>query len=180
MPLELDDVISSGNYKLTKSRLDSDKTIDILREDGILIKLAIRSGNAGVVKLVVEYFEQNQLSEYEERSHDAVILRNKMRSAIESANVYVTEEMQSILSKYIDLDPDDEQDAIKDTEVLAQDEEHHDGLSDEHITREGSGDNASHDSLTAATLVQGHNPATCHDAIEVWLAGNSTAVSEDL
>jgi len=175
--------VASENIDLVANFLEQHGNVDITYGDGKFFNMSIcGKNNVAITRLLINYFETVQLPKLSKDSPAYNILKYRFKTAIETAveSETLSEEMKSLLSKYIDFDPDDEQDAIKDTEVLAQDEEHHDGLSDEHITREGSGDNASHDSLTAATLVQGHNPATCHDAIEVWLAGNSTAVSEDL
>lgn len=102
MSLELDDVIALGNYNLTKGYLDSDKTIDILREEGTLIKLAIRSENIEIVRLVLEYFEENQLSKYKESSLEHAALIHKMRIAVENSIAYIdTDEMRELLKAYI-------------------------------------------------------------------------------
>lgn len=107
MPLvELDDIISSGDYDLAKSRLDSDQTVDLLREDAILVKVAIKSGNVPLVDLLLTYFVENQLSECDEGSDESNALKDKMNDAIESVTAYVTsEEMSSLLSTYVASNP---------------------------------------------------------------------------
>lgn len=176
--------VASENIDLVANFLEQHGNIDVTYGDGKFFNMSIcGKNNVAITRLLINYFETVQLPKLAKDSPEYNILRYRFKTALETAveGETLSEEMKSLLSKYIDFDPDDEQDASKDPdEVLAQDEEHHDGLSDEHITREGSGDGAAHDSLTAATLVQGQNPITGHDTIEAWLAGHSTAVSEDL
>jgi hypothetical protein len=101
MPLTLRDVISSGNYKLTKVRLDSNKNVDLLQDDGILIQLAIGSGKTELVEYLMRYFEENQLSEYDADSRDALMLRNQMRHVIEGVGSWIkSDAMRSSLSSY--------------------------------------------------------------------------------
>jgi hypothetical protein len=120
MPLTLRDIVSSGNYKLTKFRLDADKTVDLLREDGILIQFAIRSGNTELVKYLLCYFEENQLSEYDADSLDAVMLRNQMRHAIEGVGSWIkSDAMRSLLSSYSYSDSDADEGEQSDDDLQA-------------------------------------------------------------
>ena len=152
MPLELDDLISSGNYKLVKHRLDRDKTVDLLEDGGRRIKLAIKSKNVELVGFLFQYFKDNQLSEYPDvQSYESVILRNKIRSAIEGVldRVTLSKKMQDMLSQYVNFDSDEHDDA-QDIDVVHYDAE---GLSDQHheLFEESSGRH----SASSTDLAQG-------------------------
>lgn len=180
--IDLSNRITSYDPEFVSNFLTKHSDLDMTYSGGKPLRLAIEGdGSVAVTKLLINYFETVQLPKFAKGSPEYNILKYRFKTSLETAieGETLSEEMQSLLSKYIDFDPDDGQNSVKDPEVLAQDEEHHDGLSDEHITREGSGDNATHDSLTAVAL-HGHNPVKGPDAIEVWLAGHSTAASEDL
>jgi len=77
--------------------------------------------------------------------------------------------MQSLLSKYIDFDPD-EHDSTKDAEVLARDEDRN-ILSDYHHTWEGSSDHSTNCSLIVQTLAQIPDGTENADAVVTWTTG---------
>ena len=107
MPLcELEDMVSAGNDFLVKDALSKSSTIDILKDEGLLVKLAISSGNPKVVELLFKYFNDNQLSYCQDRSVESVMLKNQMRDIIEGRLQFITltDEMKAVLSTYYDFD----------------------------------------------------------------------------
>lgn len=105
MPLCLQDYVSSGNAVMVEHSL-SKYTEDILQDEGVLIKFAIRSKNLKTVELLLDHFEKYQLSEVAERSYEHAQLMKKMQDAIWAAQgMYdISDEMKAKLSKYYDFD----------------------------------------------------------------------------
>ncbi len=181
--IDLSNRITSYDLEFVSNFLTRHSDLDMTYSGGKPLRLAIEGdGSVAITKLLINYFETTQLPKLAKGSPEYNILKYRFKTSLETAieGEAISDEMKSLLSRYIDFDHDNEQNSAKDLEILAPDEENHDGLSDEHITREGSGDDTAYDSLTGALLTHGHNPVAYHDTIETWFAGHSTAASEDL
>lgn len=114
--LYLDDFVASGNELLVRRSLETTSYIDILRDEGILIKLAILSKNANVVKLLFKYFEDNQLSEFQEPCLERAKLLEDMGNVI-WRTLYsreISAEMRATLSKYYDFNESREDSVLGD------------------------------------------------------------------
>ena len=79
------DKISSGRVKAAESVLLGNKDFDLTYNDGICFKLALGIRSPEMVKTLIKYFEDNQLSKYELGSQDYILLKNQVREAIELA-----------------------------------------------------------------------------------------------
>ncbi|MES2215336.1 MAG: hypothetical protein V4485_04925 [Pseudomonadota bacterium] len=120
---ELVDLINKQKVDELKKELLKDTTIDILQEGGTLIKQAIKSGNIETIHLLFEHFQDYQLSQYDERDQKAVILRGKMRAAIELTLDRISteqlEKLRPILSTYYDFDDTDGDNELDDDDSTA-------------------------------------------------------------
>jgi len=73
---------------MVKHILKNSKSIDLTYDEGICFKSALKIRNAEMMKTLIGYFENKQLSEYEEGSQDYVSLKNQVVEIIEEFTEY--------------------------------------------------------------------------------------------
>lgn len=96
------DKITSGRVKMVKHVLENSKTIDLTYDEGICFKLALKMHDAEMMKTLIGYFENKQLSEYEKDSRDYISLKNQVAEIIEEYTEYDTldDEMSYIITTF--------------------------------------------------------------------------------
>jgi hypothetical protein len=110
------------SLKWVSDVLKSNKNFDVMHNEGRLFWMSIELGNVKITKALLKYFEENQLGKYEEGSHEYHKLKCQMRDILEIAieDVDLTEEMEELLSKYIDFTDEEaeRENAIKEIDDL--------------------------------------------------------------
>jgi succinate dehydrogenase flavin-adding protein (antitoxin of CptAB toxin-antitoxin module) len=103
----------NNNYSLkwVSDVLKSDESLDVMQDDGKLFWVSIELGNIEITKALLDYFEEHQLSKYQEDIAEYHLLKCKMRDILEVAieDVELTKEMEELLSKYIDFSDENEE-----------------------------------------------------------------------
>jgi hypothetical protein len=103
--IDLANRVTWGNESLIKDSL-SNLSLDLLSyKEGKLFVLAINSGNSKVLKLLLDYFHENQLGEYKEGSTEYMTLKKHLHAVLETAieDEEISEEMRELLSEYINF-----------------------------------------------------------------------------
>ena len=102
---DLADRIGAKRYSMVVSLLNRVSGLDLTYDSGTFFKMAIENGNSDIVQVLLEYFEQNQLSSYKKDSYEYAILKGKLRDILEEATEYneLSSKMQDILSPYLDF-----------------------------------------------------------------------------
>jgi len=112
MVLTIEDMISFGRHTLISIEFEKDPHIDILHYNEFscgLMSLAIRSRNIETVRLLLDYYEKNMLSEYTEESDEHSKLRGKMCDVITSVKDYIKDrEMKELLGQHSNFGDGDE------------------------------------------------------------------------
>jgi len=107
----LSNAIRWGNQSMLLNTLNKNSDLDLTYKEGKFFILAVEDNNIKIVEPLLDYFNNNQLVRYENRSLEYILLKNKMRDVLEIAieDVSLSEEMKKQLSLYINFE-DEEQD----------------------------------------------------------------------
>jgi ankyrin repeat protein len=101
----LSDRVAAKKYSMVKRLLDDSLNLDLTYDNGTLFTMAIENNSYDIVKILLEYFEQNQLNSYKHGSYEYSLLKGKIRNIIEQTIEYsdISLEMKNILSPYLDF-----------------------------------------------------------------------------
>lgn len=102
---KLSDRIAWNNYDLVIDILQRNISLDMIHDKGKFFILAVEDNNPTIIKLLLDYFENNQLSAYKLHSYEYSILKGKMRDILKMAieDVELSSETQKVLSSYLDF-----------------------------------------------------------------------------
>ena len=104
---DLSNCLSLGKFEKAKLILKENiNDIDVLYKDGIFFELAISKENSDILKALLNYFEENQLSKYDARSEEYINLQKNIVNILEIAidGVNLSPKMKEVLSPYIDFE----------------------------------------------------------------------------
>ena len=108
--VELSDGLRTESNLIVSHVLENDLTLDLTYNDGEFFILAVDNGNGNVdvLKILVDYFEKNQLSKYQEGSYACLSLRKNMLDIVAKIvdDVKISEDMQAVLGKYLPKEED--------------------------------------------------------------------------
>jgi len=118
--IELSNSISWKNKDFVQDILSKNKSLDLLYRDGKFFNMAIENDCIDIVVSLVSYFKNYQLAKYTPDSTEYLLLKNKLRSALETAieDVELSQEMKKILSLYIDFDGSEHNDSFTDDDQM--------------------------------------------------------------
>lgn len=102
---DLADRIGAKRYSMVVSLLNRVSGLDMTYDNGTFFKMAIENSSSDIVQVLLEYFEQNQLSSYQKDSYEYAILKGKLRDILEKSIEYneLSSKMKEILSPYLDF-----------------------------------------------------------------------------
>jgi hypothetical protein len=118
--IELSNSISWKNKKFVQDILSKNKNLDLLYRDGKFFNMAIENDCIDIVRSLVSYFNEYQLAKYTSGSTEYLLLKNKLRSTLETAieDVELSQEMKEALSPYIDFEGSENNDNSLEDEHL--------------------------------------------------------------
>lgn len=101
----LSDRVAAKKHSMVKRLLDDNLNLDLTYDNGTLFTMSIENNSYDILKVLLEYFEQNQLSAYKQGSYEYSLLKGKIRNILEQAIecTDISLEMQKILSPYLDF-----------------------------------------------------------------------------
>lgn len=156
--------------KKVKSLLDQYDNLDLTRNDGIYFSLSIKHSNLKIFNLLLDYFENKQISQYKIGSAEYKELRSKIENILEDAiaSFDISDDIWPILGKYcLDtrlIDAVEKKDVSLVENLLSQ------GTVDINFQDEDTGNTALH-------LAYYNN---AHDIVELLLeAGADTDITND-
>ena len=103
---DLSNCLSLRKFEKVKLLLKQNiNDIDVLYKDGIFFELAISKENSDILKALLNYFEENQLSKYDARSEEYIGLQKRIMDILEIVidGVDLSPKMKEVLSSYIDF-----------------------------------------------------------------------------
>ena len=103
---KLSDRIAAKKYSMVKTLLSQDKSLDLTYGEGTFFNMSIRNNSQEIVKILLFYFKENQLSKYDSNSEEYDDLKNKLKEILITAteDVDISPEMKKVLSPYIDFE----------------------------------------------------------------------------
>lgn len=118
--IKLSDRISWNDKSLVCDLLERNKDLDITYKDGKFFIMAVEDNNIEIVKILLDYFNDNQLVKYTTGSAEYLLLKNKLRDILEIAieDVDLSREMKEALSPYIDFEGSENNDSFLEDEHL--------------------------------------------------------------
>jgi hypothetical protein len=104
--IKLSDRISWNDKSLVSDLLERNKDLDITYKDGKFFIMAVEDNNIEIVKILLDYFNYNQLVKYTTGSVEYLLSKNKLKDILEIAieDVNLSQEMKEVLSPYIDFE----------------------------------------------------------------------------
>ncbi len=114
--IKLSDRISWNDKSLVCDLLEGNKDLDITYKDGKFFIMVVEDNNIEIVKILLDYFNDNQLVKYTTDSAEYLLLKNKLRDILEIAieDVDLSQEMKEVLSPYIDFEGSENNDSFSD------------------------------------------------------------------
>ncbi len=102
---DLSDRIGANRCSMVINLLNKNTNLDLMYDNGTFFKMAIENNSHDIIKVLLDYFEENQLSAYKENSYEYSILKGKMRDILKFAinSVELSSETQKVLSSYLDF-----------------------------------------------------------------------------
>ncbi len=102
---DLADRIGAKKYSMVVTLLNRKNDLDLTYDNGTFFNMSIENNSYDIVKVLLEYFERNQLNAYKQGSYEYSLLKGKMRNILEQAIEYndISLEMKNILSPYLDF-----------------------------------------------------------------------------
>jgi hypothetical protein len=118
--IQLSDRISWKNGPLVSNILNKNIDLDLTYNEGEFFTLAIESNSVEIIKTLLDYFNNNQLAKHTSGTTEYLLLKNKLRSALETAieDVELSQEMKKVLSPYIDFESSENNDSFLEDEHL--------------------------------------------------------------
>lgn len=103
---QLSDRIAARKYSMVKTLLSEDKSLDITYENGRFFKISIKDNSYDIVKALLNYFEEKQLSRYDINSEKYNELRAQLKNILEDVieEKDLSLKMQEVLSPYINFE----------------------------------------------------------------------------
>jgi len=122
--IQLSDRIAWNNKSLVKDILSQNKDLDLLHKNGKFFKMAIESNSTDITEILLEYFINNQLSNYDSKSIEYYNLKKQLIEVIEVAidEVDLLPEMKKVLSTYIDFEGSEHNSSSLDEEFALEDQ----------------------------------------------------------
>jgi len=121
----LADRIGAKKYHMVMSVLNNNKEIDVTYNEGEFFIISIKQNSTGIVKALLDYFKQNQLSSHsinkvEDMPKEDQLLMLKIRNILDVAtqDVDLSQEMKEVLSPYIDFEGSENHDSFLEDENL--------------------------------------------------------------
>lgn len=136
---KLSDRIAWNNCQLVVDVLQKNVALDVTHNNGKFFILAIENNSPTIVKLLLDYFEKNQLSLHKANFYEYHILKNKMRDILEIAieDVELSPEMKEALSSYLNFeDSNNDIENLSDLSGNSFDIEEHNTLTKSLLTEE--------------------------------------------
>ncbi|MCP5378738.1 MAG: hypothetical protein H6910_06450, partial [Rickettsiaceae bacterium] len=114
--VELSNSISWKNKDFVQDILSKNKSLDLLYRDGKFFNMAIETDCIDIVVSLVNYFNNYQLAKYTSGTAEYLLLKSKLRSALETAieDIDISQGMKEVLSPYIDFE-DSEHNTLNDS-----------------------------------------------------------------
>jgi tetratricopeptide (TPR) repeat protein len=108
---DLADRIGAKRHSMIINMLQKNQNLDLLHDDGTFFYMSIQNNDFVTVKILLNYFEQNQLTKYELNSTDYILLKNKLRKILEIAveDVVLSTKMEEVLSLYINSESSEDE-----------------------------------------------------------------------
>ena len=124
----LSDRIGAKKYHMVMSILSNNKEIDVTYNEGEFFIIGIKQNSTDIVKALLDYFKQNQLTNYgiskvEDMSKEDQLLTIKIRNILDVAtqDVELSREMKEILSPYIDFEGSEHSNSILEDDKIDND-----------------------------------------------------------
>lgn len=121
----LADRIGAKKYHMVMSILNNNKEIDVTYNEGEFFIIGIKQNSTDIVKALLDYFKQNQLSSHginkvEDMPKEDQLLMVKIRNILDVAtqDVDLSQEMKEVLSPYIDFEGSENHDSFLEDENL--------------------------------------------------------------
>lgn len=119
--IKLSNYVSYGNVALVENCLKENVDIDLTCDQGKIFISPVENDRVDILNLLLNYFNNYQLSKYEYSSQEYSYLKNKLKTILEiaSEDVELSDKMKDTLSSYLHVDLNDkgtEQDRLKHTE----------------------------------------------------------------
>lgn len=114
--VDLSNSISWKNKDFVQDILSKNKSLDLLYRDGKFFNMAIETDCIDIVVSLVNYFNNYQLAKYTSGTAEYLLLKSKLRSALETAieDIDISQGMKEVLSPYIDFE-DSEHNTLNDS-----------------------------------------------------------------
>jgi hypothetical protein len=118
--IELSNSISWKNKDFVQGILSKNKNLDLLYRDGKFFNMSIENDCIDIVVSLVSYFDNYQLAKHTSGTTEYLLLKNKLRSALETAieDVDLSQKMKEVLSPYIDFEGSENNDSFFENEHL--------------------------------------------------------------
>ncbi len=93
-------------YDTVNYILSRDTNIDLLYKNGNLFIQAVEGNRVEILKLLIEYYQNNQLDKQIKSSSEYNVLKSKLINILQTAieDVILSPEMKEVLSSYIDFE----------------------------------------------------------------------------
>jgi len=107
----LSEYISWDDNNKVRDMLDRHIDIDLIYDDGIFFKLAVKHNNVQIVEVLLKYLDSTTLQDLEIDNIEYKVVKNKISVILQDAenSFEVSEEMQQIIAPYLPNDDEDSQ-----------------------------------------------------------------------
>lgn len=101
---KLADRVSDNRLSMVQYMLNKDNSLDLTYDNGTYFRMSIENNSYDIVKVLLDYFEENQLSEYTEGSAEYLSLKGKLQDIITDIaedNDNISPKLKDVIQPYL-------------------------------------------------------------------------------